>query len=53
MALTIRKICVFQEEVRIDQRVLARPFKHAVVAAVIKNPMGWAGVRRRPEADGQ
>jgi len=41
MALTIRKICVFQEEVRIDQRNLARPFKHAVVAAVIKNP--WAG----------
>ena len=41
MALTIRKICVFHEEIRIDQRDLARPFKHAVVAAVIRNP--WAG----------
>ncbi len=37
----IRKICVFQEEVRFDQRRLARPFHHVVVAAVIKNP--WAG----------
>lgn len=41
MPLTIRKICAFQEEVRIDQRPLAQPFRHVIVAAVIRNP--WAG----------
>lgn len=41
MPLSIRKICAFQEEVRRDQRPLASPFRHAVVAAVIENP--WAG----------
>ncbi|QCI66249.1 amino acid synthesis family protein [Phreatobacter stygius] len=42
MPLTIRKICAFQEEILIDQRPLARPFRHVIVAAVIKNP--WAGM---------
>lgn len=41
MPLTIRKICAFQEEVSIDQRPLAQPFRHVIVAAVIRNP--WAG----------
>lgn len=41
MTLKIRKICVFQEDVNFDQRELARPFRHVIVAAVIKNP--WAG----------
>ncbi|TWS93652.1 amino acid synthesis family protein [Reyranella sp. CPCC 100927] len=40
-SLSIRKICAFQEDVREDQRVLAQPFKHVIVAAVIRNP--WAG----------
>jgi hypothetical protein len=39
--LSIRKFCVFQEDVHFDQRALAKPFRHVIVAAVIKNP--WAG----------
>ena len=41
MALSIRKICVSQEEVLVDQQELAKPFRNVIVAAVIKNP--WAG----------
>lgn len=41
MTLSIRKICAFQEEVYADQRPLPQPFRHVIVAAVIKNP--WAG----------
>lgn len=41
MPLTIRKISAFQEEVRIDQYALAEPFRHVIVAAVIRNP--WSG----------
>jgi Amino acid synthesis len=41
MPLTIRKISTFQEDIRFDQYQLAEPFRHAIVAAVIKNP--WAG----------
>jgi len=41
MAISIRKICAFQEEVNYDQRPLSKPFRHVIVAAVIKNP--WAG----------
>src|SRR6266481_10204548 len=37
----IRKICTFQEEIRWDHRPLAKPFRHVIVTAVIKNP--WAG----------
>lgn len=37
----IRKVCVFQEDVHFDQRPLAPPFRHVIVAAVIENP--WAG----------
>jgi hypothetical protein len=40
-ALTIRKICVFEEEIRIDARPLDRAFRHVAVGAIIKNP--WAG----------
>jgi hypothetical protein len=41
MRTEIRKICTFQEDINFDQRPLARPFRHVIVAAVIKNP--WAG----------
>lgn len=41
MSLSIRKISVFQEEINYDHRLLDRPFRHAIVAAVIKNP--WLG----------
>jgi hypothetical protein len=41
MPLSIRKISVFQEDISFDQWELAPPFKHVIVAAVIKNP--WAG----------
>lgn len=41
MDLSIRKICSFQEEIRFDQRELKQPFRHVIVAAVIRNP--WAG----------
>ncbi|QIE55657.1 amino acid synthesis family protein [Pikeienuella piscinae] len=41
MTLTIRKVSIFQEDVSYDQRELSRPFRHVIVAAVIKNP--WAG----------
>lgn len=41
MTLTIRKICAFEEEVHFDHRTLAQPFRHVIVAAVIKNP--WSG----------
>jgi hypothetical protein len=41
MTLAIRKISTFHEEIRTDQRVLDRPFRHVAVAAVIRNP--WFG----------
>lgn len=41
MALSIRKICSFAEEVHVDRRPLSRTFRHVAVAAVIRNP--WAG----------
>jgi hypothetical protein len=41
MPLAIRKISAFQEEIQYDHRPLARPFRHAIVAAVIRNP--WHG----------
>jgi hypothetical protein len=39
--LSIRKFSVFQEEIHFDQRQLPQPFRHVIVAAVIRNP--WAG----------
>ena len=41
MALEIRKIATFQEEVMHDLLPLATPFRHVVVAAVMRNP--WHG----------
>jgi hypothetical protein len=37
----IRKFSEFQEAIHVDQRPLARPFRHAIAAAVIENP--WSG----------
>ena len=37
----IRKICIYSEDVLFDMKPLGRPFRHAVVAAVMKNP--WHG----------
>lgn len=34
----IRKICTYHEEILFDMRPLEQPFRHVVVAAVIKNP---------------
>jgi hypothetical protein len=41
MSLSVRKISAFQEEIQFDHRPLDRPFRHVIVAAVIKNP--WLG----------
>jgi hypothetical protein len=41
MELEIRKICVFGEDVMFEMKALAQPFRHAAVAAVLKNP--WHG----------
>jgi hypothetical protein len=37
----VRKVSLFQEEVRVDGRRLDRPFRYAVAAAVLGNP--WHG----------
>lgn len=37
----VRKVSLFQEEVRVDGREVEPPFRHAVAAAVIHNP--WHG----------
>lgn len=40
MSLTIRKVCTFHEDIASGPHI-PKPFRHVIVAAVIKNP--WSG----------